>query len=349
MERITYILKKILVFLTNLKTISELLLTDSRSRIIILLTPQYLNYGDIAIQISENEFLNNYTDKKVINVSVHLYIYLKKFVRNHIFPEDTLVLTGGGWLSDLWTFISDECYDILEHFVENKIIIFPQTVYYKKKENITKAYNVFNKHRNLFICLRDKKSYELLCSIMNKPDRLFFLPDMVMLLSEKDKVKRSKRKVGICFRNDTEGILPSDTVKKIYNLLEKKQFHIKKIATAFYRCPIIVPYSIARILTENKIRQINKCTLLITDRLHGMIFAAITGTPCIAFDNISKKVSGVSYWLSGLNYIYVVSDNFDEKRLEEIFDNILILNNTNYVNNNRKNMIQTLKKLIEMT
>ncbi len=27
--------------------------------------------------------------------------------------------------------------------------------------------------------------------------------------------------------------------------------------------------------------------LVITDRLHGMIFAAITGTPCIALDNKS--------------------------------------------------------------
>ncbi len=35
--------------------------------------------------------------------------------------------------------------------------------------------------------------------------------------------------------------------------------------------------------------QFSKSGLVITDRLHGMIFAAITGTPCIAIDNKSKK------------------------------------------------------------
>ena len=35
---------------------------------------------------------------------------------------------------------------------------------------------------------------------------------------------------------------------------------------------------------------ISKAELLITDRLHAMIMAVITGTPCIAFDNLSKKL-----------------------------------------------------------
>lgn len=72
--------------------------------------------------------------------------------------------------------------------------------------------------------------------------------------------------------------------------------------------------------------------MVITDRLHGMIFAAITGTPCIAFDNISKKVSGVYKWIESLEYIKVVNsfeefvdaynyiDNLDEKQLTYSFD-----------------------------
>ena len=66
---------------------------------------------------------------------------------------------------------------------------------------------------------------------------------------------------------------------------------------------------------------------VITDRLHGMIFSYICGTPCIAFDNKTHKVSGVyNSWLSKSRRIYpffadtdnslesfVTSDlNFDE-------------------------------------
>ena len=38
---------------------------------------------------------------------------------------------------------------------------------------------------------------------------------------------------------------------------------------------------------------------VITDRLHGMIFSYICGTPCILFDNKTHKISGVyDTWLS---------------------------------------------------
>ena len=34
-----------------------------------------------------------------------------------------------------------------------------------------------------------------------------------------------------------------------------------------------------------------KSRLIVTDRLHGMIFALVTRTPCLAFDNTNKKIS----------------------------------------------------------
>ena len=34
-----------------------------------------------------------------------------------------------------------------------------------------------------------------------------------------------------------------------------------------------------------------------------MIFAAITGTPCLAFDNSSGKVKGVFEWIKNINSI----------------------------------------------
>lgn len=48
--------------------------------------------------------------------------------------------------------------------------------------------------------------------------------------------------------------------------------------------------------------------LVITDRLHAMIFAAITETPCIAMDNKSKKVKGVYEWIRDLPYVQYADD-----------------------------------------
>ena len=49
---------------------------------------------------------------------------------------------------------------------------------------------------------------------------------------------------------------------------------------------------------------------MITDRLHGMIYAYLTGTPCIVLDNVSGKVSHVyDLWLYNVPYIKFVADS----------------------------------------
>ncbi|MNE93367.1 putative pyruvyl transferase EpsI [compost metagenome] len=47
---------------------------------------------------------------------------------------------------------------------------------------------------------------------------------------------------------------------------------------------------------------------MITDRLHGMIFAAITSTPCIALGNYNYKVVGSYEWIKHLGYIKFTND-----------------------------------------
>ena len=43
--------------------------------------------------------------------------------------------------------------------------------------------------------------------------------------------------------------------------------------------------------------------MVVTDRLHGMVFAAISGTPCIVFSNYNHKVQGTYEWIKYLPYI----------------------------------------------
>ena len=54
---------------------------------------------------------------------------------------------------------------------------------------------------------------------------------------------------------------------------------------------------------REKWAQVAGTELVITDRLHGMIFAALTETPCIALDSKSPKLRGCYEWLRGLGYI----------------------------------------------
>jgi len=47
--------------------------------------------------------------------------------------------------------------------------------------------------------------------------------------------------------------------------------------------------------------------LVVTDRLHGMVFSAITETPCIVINSLSPKVEGCYEWLKDLDYICFAS------------------------------------------
>jgi len=37
--------------------------------------------------------------------------------------------------------------------------------------------------------------------------------------------------------------------------------------------------------------------LVVTDRLHGMVFAALAGTPCVVMGNCNYKVKGIYNWI----------------------------------------------------
>lgn len=61
-------------------------------------------------------------------------------------------------------------------------------------------------------------------------------------------------------------------------------------------------------MVNDKLNEISKAKLVITDTLHCMVSATITGTPCIAFDNLSGKVKNVYKWIESLGYVRFCED-----------------------------------------
>ena len=107
-----------------------------------------------------------------------------------------------------------------------------------------------------------------------------------------------------CLRRDVEGIYSENDKKEIYELLNRR-FNGDVLIT-----DTIKDYKINTIdrLTElNKMWEIiANAQLVITDRLHGMIFAALIGTPCIILNTYNHKLRGQYEWIKDLNYIFCV-------------------------------------------
>ena len=119
----------------------------------------------------------------------------------------------------------------------------------------------------------------------------------------------------LCFRNDKEKV--DRNIEYIKTKISEKKYNIKEVSTV---CEDTIPYPLGEKYLWKKLKEFSEARLVITDRLHGMIFSALVGTPCIAFDNLSGKVFGVYSYLKLNENIRLVSD---EDNFNECFDDML--------------------------
>ena len=279
----------------------KLFAENRKSAVILFNSPDYTNLGDHAIALAERKLFHKlFPDTEFIEISCEQYIKENLLIQKLIRDDDILVITGGGYLGSLWLWLEDMTKNIIQTYTENKIIIFPQTVYFEQSglgEIEKKSFaSVFNAHPDLTIMLRDEASYQLSGKILAPSVKKLLIPDIVMSLND---TKNRERAGGlICFRDDKESTgIQMDTIQQYFL---DKGIQVNTFSTI----------SEKEVYLNNReeclaqlMDTIGSAEIVVTDRLHAMIFCAITNTPCIAFDNISSKVSEAYHWLEEQEYI----------------------------------------------
>ena len=74
----------------------------------------------------------------------------------------------------------------------------------------------------------------------------------------------------------------------------------------------------SREVVSKQLKKISEYEIVITDRLHGMIFCAITETSCIAIRNYNHKLTSSYEWFKHLDYIKLINDS-DINTIENLF------------------------------
>lgn len=277
----------------------------------IMATPCHGNLGDHAIVYAEYEILKRFGySENIVEITNNEYKSYKEIIKRYISKNDVIIIDGGGNLGTLWAWEDDKISEIIDSYKNNRIIVFPQTCYYddsaEAKERLNKNKKIYEEAKNLVITLRDRASYEF-CRNNFPGVELKFLPDIVLSL-KKDGLNNQEDKCLICFREDLERVITAEESNCIYSKLKDMDIAYEKITT-------IYGTAVSAADREKRLKEIwvkiSQSRLVITDRLHAMIFAAITGTPCLALDNKSKKVSGVYEWIENLDYVKVC-DSKDE-------------------------------------
>ncbi len=265
-------------------------------------TPEYGNLGDSAITIAQCELLSS-MGQRIVEVTGQMSNASRcKALSKLFFPWDKFTLQGGGNMGDEWFREEKLRRSFIMRNRHRKILIFPQTIYYnntsdgnQKKQESVEVYN----RRNVTLFAREKISYETMKALYPKAS-VMLTPDIVLSLPHQS-FNVTRTGILMCMRDDSEKTLDCDEQNKLVLFAKKIDSSILFTDTVLNN--IEETKENRKELVESKLKEFASAKLVITDRLHGMIFSAITGTPCIALSNYNQKVKGTYEWISYLPYI----------------------------------------------
>lgn len=310
-------------------------------KVILIGIPHHNNLGDHAIVIAEKKYIEDNFKEYVYNeISEETAEKCLEKLKTYVKPEDILFIHGGGNLGDEYLYVEEVRRKTVELFPNNIIVFFPQTMYFsnteKGKKELEKSRKIYEEHPKLLLIAREETSYQTMKSEFSK-NKVIKTPDIVTYLNKTGKEEKRNGAL-LILRNDIEANLKKNQIDNIEEIARKYFRNVEFDDTAKGE-RILEKYREEKI--EGMLSKYRKSELIITDRLHGMIFAAITSTPCIALGNYNHKIKSCSETLGHLKYIKYV-ENIDE--IEESIKYLLSTEFEKYDNKFALNQFEKIKK-----
>lgn len=280
----------------------------NEKKIIYLLVPQHGNLGDQAIAYATIKFLSDkFKDYKIVEFERDEIYKYGLAIKNILNKDDVIVLHGGGNMGNLYIQEEEPRRFIVDNFKKNKIISMTQTITFSSdsegKKEKEKTVISYNNNNNLTLLAREDKSYEIMSELFTN-NTIIKVPDIVFYLEDLFKENKDRNYVMTCLRKDKESYFK----EKSENFLEE----LKKCYGNVVESDTTIKENVNKEAREKELFRIwndfRKAKVVITDRLHGMIFATITKTPCIVLRSLDHKVIESYKWIKDLNYIRFVED-----------------------------------------
>jgi len=325
--RLKYTILLLLQRLKPIRYFKNLKIDPTKKYAYIFLAANYGNLGDVAITYAQTKFIQKNTNYQVVEIPINQSLEGLWFVKKHIKSIDLVTIIGGGNMSDIYDDIEYIRQLVIRFFSKNKIVSFPQTfgfsqtVYGNKK--LKAAQKVYNRHSNIFLVARDQTSYHLMREYFPQA-KVILTPDIVMSLDER-LPQQERRNIVVCMRNDNEKNISEQQSKEIIKTLQGL------FGKVIYYDTHIHKENLSASDREEELHKIWSCfrsaKLVITDRLHGMIFCYITNTPCIVFQNNNHKIKGSYEWLMKMTNNIILIDVFSQKNFRSALEKALETSN----------------------
>jgi pyruvyl transferase EpsI len=282
-------------------------LLSTKQKIFIALAADYGNLGDVAISYAQYVFLKeNFPNVEIIDVPISQTLRNIREIKKHISSNDVITIIGGGNLTDKYQDIEDYRLLWLKSFPKNKIISFPQTLDFntdkKGNKSLRTSFEIYNSHSRFTMFARESVSFERMNHLLISSPQI--CPDIVLSLDKSTpSVKRTK--ITCCIREDDESNLSQEQRVKLLNEIETSYSSVTFTDTHIGISNL--SWQQRQQELDNIWAQFRSSRIIITDRLHGMIFSVITKTPCLVLINNNHKIAQTyKNWLSQLHHIRLV-------------------------------------------
>lgn len=270
--------------------------------------PGVSNVGDHAQTLAIQKYLQDYFP--AIEVKQYYRNELSEFLNSDVAQDDLILINSSGDFGDRYPEWHIKRRAILQRFPNNQLIQLPTTVYYKNERMLEEDKEWWSKP-NLTILCREVQSYNIAhsaftCNVAFFPDFVFYLsPLQTALCSCSSSTNQCSRPEGayanepcsnqqgvlINLREDGESKLTGEDKEQILQLV-RQQYNIVEIRDA-HRLPYAITPDIREQYVNSLFKQYRERELIVTDMMHGMIFAIINHIPCVALDDaIPHKISG---------------------------------------------------------
>lgn len=293
--------------------------------------PYHSNIGDTLIWEGECSFLGTKRYKCLNYASAQTCTFPS------LSPNILILLHGGGNFGDVWRKTQDFRLKVIKHYPHNRIILFPQTVFYQAASLIKQDAEIMAKHKDLVLCARDRLSYEFLKShfqnmILLVPDMAFCIsPDILIKYKQRERkrflfVKRTDKELASAsYSIEGKGLpidvrdWPSMEGQMLRMFLFEKELGLNRRFYKWgwdylYRCNSSVinwyaQHFLRPALVKTGVRFVSRYHYVYTTRLHVMILSVLLGKECTFFDNSYGKNSAFyETWLKDLPGVKIAEE-----------------------------------------
>lgn len=287
------------------------------------------NLGDLAQCICIRDFLQeNYPAYKVIEVDSKVFMNpqsnLRSRLKQYVKPKDMVFFQSGYCTQDLGG-VEDLMHQaVMQDYPDNRLIMMPQTVFFKTEERKAQAARIYDEHKHLLFMARDKVSYETAREMFPHRSVLLY-PDIVTTLIGKTSFSAERIGVLMCMRNDSEKFYSDEQVLGLQQSL-KRLAPVEVIDTTL-QGRINAESRTLRSTIMAYIERLSTARLVVTDRYHGTILSLAANTPVIVVKTTDHKVSTGVDWFKGV-YDDAVFYADTLKQAEQIAERLLKENHT---------------------